>query len=74
MMDRETLLAHRVLWGQEPDACAAPLERLTPLERAVYEDLKCHRLGERVRLEQERIPFAWVRAKIRGETDSLPGT
>ena len=32
-----------------------PLDRLTPGEGAVYDDLRSNRLGTRVRLEQERI-------------------
>ncbi|WP_338018479.1 Wadjet anti-phage system protein JetD domain-containing protein [Halorhodospira halophila] len=34
-------------------------------EAALFEDLRRGRLGERVRLEQERIAFGWVRGRLR---------
>jgi hypothetical protein len=62
LMDRATLDTHRDMWGQEvQDACyLGDVSRLLPVERALYEDLRFHRLGERVRLEQERIGYRWV--------------
>jgi hypothetical protein len=60
LMDRETMLAHRVLWGQEPRPAIRELTRLDDTERTLYEDLRDGRLGDRVRLEQERIGFGWV--------------
>lgn len=57
LMDRETLLAHRPLWGREPRPVKAQLSRLTDSERVLYDDLKDNRLGNGVRLEQERIPY-----------------
>jgi hypothetical protein len=60
LMDRETLLAHRDLWGQEPQPAVRELARLDDIERALYADLRDQRLGERVRLEQERIGYRWV--------------
>ncbi|MCX7693324.1 DUF3322 domain-containing protein [Tepidimonas taiwanensis] len=60
LMDRETLLAHRQHWGEESDPIARDLPRLTPEEAAVYDDLRFHRLQPRLRLEQERIGYAWV--------------
>ena len=60
LMDRETLLSHRALWGEEPDRYDKPLVHLTPDENGVYEDLRLDRLGVRVRLEQERIAFGHV--------------
>ena len=36
------------------------LPRLTAHERALYDDLRADRFGRHVRLEQERIGFAWV--------------
>lgn len=61
LMDRETLLAHRALWVQEPEDtrfCGEPIH-LTPEEQSVFDCLRFDRLGERVRLEQERIGFGW---------------
>jgi hypothetical protein len=60
MMDRETLLSHRALWGEEPDRYDKPLSHLTPAENGVYDDLRLDRLGVCVRLEQERIAFGHV--------------
>ena len=40
------------------------LPRLTSTERALYDDLRHNRLGERVRLEQERIPYGWVQRAL----------
>lgn len=66
LMDRETLLGHRALWVQEPCRHDKPLGRLTADEAAVYEDLRLDRLGERVRLEQERIGYACVERAVAG--------
>ncbi len=59
LMDRRTLDAHRALWGQEPadKRYRGKPARLTRPERALFDDLRLNRLGERVRLEQERIGF-----------------
>jgi hypothetical protein len=61
LMDRATLEAHRPLWTTEAASHIAPLGRLTPEEAALYADLRYDRLGRCVRLEQERISFAWLR-------------
>jgi len=58
LMDRRTLHAHREFWTHEARPHAPPLERLTPEERSLYDDLRDDRLGHGVRLEQERIPFS----------------
>lgn len=54
--------AHRPLWGREPADKRYPGDpkRLTPPERTLFDALRNDRLGERVRLEQERIGFAWL--------------
>lgn len=64
LMDRETLLAHRSHWGAEPRPETRDLARLTEEESALYDDLRWNRLGERVRLEQEKIGFERVREAI----------
>ncbi|MDX9709716.1 MAG: DUF2220 family protein [Trichloromonas sp.] len=63
LMDRETLLAFRHLWvAEEADKrCLAELPHLDEEERRLCEDLRGNGLGDRVRLEQERIAFAWLR-------------
>lgn len=61
LMDEVTLLSHRPLWGQEPTQCPnSPLDALTAEERSVYDNLRAHTWGQRVRLEQERL--GWVEA------------
>ena len=60
LMDSETLLRHRELWGTEPRQHTADLELLTADESEVYSGLREHRWGDRVRLEQERIDWRLV--------------
>ncbi|WP_163865027.1 DUF3322 domain-containing protein [Myxococcus eversor] len=60
LMDRDVLLAHTAQWVEEPGPHRGSLSRLTESEAELYEDLRCHRLAERVRLEQEHIGFRWV--------------
>ena len=66
LMDRETLMAHEQAWGVEPVQHESALERLLEPERRVYEELRAGTLGERVRLEQERIAFSWLERGLRG--------
>ena len=62
LMDRGTLDAHRALWGQEPadKRYSGEPTRLTRHESVLFDELRSDRLGERVRLEQERIGFGWL--------------
>ena len=62
LMDRQTLMAHRALWVEEPagDRCVEPLTRLTPAEHDLYRELQDGSLGLAPRLEQERIAFGWL--------------
>jgi len=66
LMDRETLMAHREQWCDEPpeSRCTRELAALAPDERALYDDLRCDRLGLRVRLEQERVGYDRVRRAV----------
>lgn len=64
LMDRETLLAHRDRWGTDATPTRATLTRLTPYEREVYVDLVGDHLGDRVRLEQERIDWSWAEQRL----------
>lgn len=64
LMDEATLLAHRALWGAEPDSVVRELPRLTEDERAVYTGLVQNRWGSTVRLEQERIGYWYVEAAL----------
>ena len=64
LMDEQTLLQHRRRWVREPSPTAARLDRLTADEHALYADLVCDRWGEAVRLEQERVDWAWVQGRL----------
>jgi hypothetical protein len=64
LMDRETLMLHSSQWVHESAAVIADLPRLYGDEAVLYDDLRTNRLGERIRLEQERIAFAWVRREV----------
>lgn len=62
LMDAQTLLDHRGLWGEEGrQYAAAALPHLSGSEQAVYRGLKEQQWGTNVRLEQERIGwnYAW---------------
>ena len=59
MMDEGTLLSHRPLWVEETTPHAQDSwHRLTPIEHALFDKLCGNEWGVRVRLEQERIPWA----------------
>lgn len=64
LMDRATLLEHQALWGGEDSPTARELERLRPEESALYDDLRFNRIAPALRLEQERVGFAWVEAAL----------
>jgi len=64
LMDRPTLMAHRPLWGQEPQPVAHDLPGLDDAEQALYDDLRTDRIAPQLRLEQERIGFGWVRRAL----------
>jgi hypothetical protein len=65
LMDRETLLAHRPQWTDEPQPTLRDLPRLDAAERALYDELRWLRLSDRpLRLEQERIDFGQVSRAI----------
>lgn len=66
LMDRETLLAHRLQWGVEPEPVRHALARLTPEETAAYDDLRFDRHQRALRLEQERVGFRWLTERLAG--------
>ena len=66
LMDRQTLVENAGLWVRESDPYDGDLPRLTSVEGALYDDLRWNRLGERVRLEQERIPYGRVEMALGG--------
>ena len=64
LMDRHTLMAHTAHWGVEPEPQQRDLQRLLPDEQTLLDDLRHNRLGEKLRLEQERIGYGWVRGAL----------
>lgn len=64
LMDRETLLAHRLHWGEEPEPARHDLSRLTREEAALYDELRFDRIRPALRLEQERVGFGWLRERL----------
>lgn len=62
LMDIDTLMHHEGLWVREDKQFnAEKLPCLTAGEQSLYTDLKLNHRGDKVRLEQERIPwdYAW---------------
>lgn len=68
LMDRETLVRHRDRWVTEDRPARSALTRLTVDELGLYTDLVEAALGDRVRLEQERIDWNWVEQQLRSLT------
>lgn len=70
LMDEETLLTHRSLWGKEPVQCPdAALDRLNDREHSLYTALRASDWGENLRLEQERLPWHTAISALK---DALP--
>ena len=66
LMDRQTLLAHRAHWGDEPEPARHELLRLTAEEAVVFDDLRFDRIRPRLRLEQERVGYGWINERVQG--------
>lgn len=66
LMDESTLLAHQDFWEQEDKPEYRELNRLTPAELELYHDLHNNRYGHKLRLEQERIGFNYLLARLEG--------
>jgi hypothetical protein len=64
MMDRATLLEHEQMWVEERDQYLEALRHLDASEDALHRELLSGVHGDRVRLEQERIGFGWVKAAL----------
>lgn len=65
LMNRETLMAHQPLWVHEETPSLATLSRLDPDEQALFDDIVNDRLGKNVRLEQERVSYAFLERSLR---------
>jgi hypothetical protein len=64
LMDRETLLAHRLHWGEEAEPARHDLSRLTTEEAVLYDELRFDRIQPSLRLEQERLGFGWLSERL----------
>ncbi|MDD5580688.1 MAG: DUF2220 family protein [Methylobacter sp.] len=64
LMDRTTLRAFELLWGEEEKQTLRDLPRLNPEEMALYDDLRDNRIRKNLRLEQERIGYSWVESAL----------
>jgi hypothetical protein len=73
LMDRATLEAHRDRWVVEDRPARSALTRLTTDEADLYRDLVQDVMGERVRLEQERIDWDWAAARLSPPTPAAAG-
>lgn len=60
LMDQATLLSHRSLWGHEDVPFRGVLTRLDADELELFNALVDNRIGENLRLEQERVSFGRV--------------
>lgn len=68
LMDEATLLATKPFWGEEElnkRQTPESLSNLLPFEAALYTKLKADHWQPRLRLEQERIPFALLTEQLR---------
>ena len=68
LMDETTLLATKPFWGEEElnkRQTPASLPNLLPAEAELYIKLKTEHWQPRLRLEQERIPFALLTEQLR---------
>jgi hypothetical protein len=64
LMNKETLLAHRQLWGEENKPTSRDLAYLRPQEMELFQEIINNRYGKNLRLEQERIGFSWLKATL----------
>jgi hypothetical protein len=64
LMDKETLLAHRQLWGEEGKPTSRDLDGLRPQEMELYQEIINHSYVKNLRLEQERIGINWVKEML----------
>jgi len=65
LMDRQTLMLHHALWGEEAKQTRRDLFRLSRDEAELYDDLRDNRIKKQLRLEQERIGYGWLMSALR---------
>jgi hypothetical protein len=66
LMDRETLFAHRLQWGEEAAPVQHGLSRLSAAEAALYDEIRFDRIQPKLRLEQERVGQHWLTHGLAG--------
>ncbi|MDX8413259.1 MAG: DUF2220 family protein [Mariprofundales bacterium] len=70
LMDEQTFKAHAHAWGNEPKQEMKNLTHLSQAEADMYDLLRFDCLGEKLRLEQERIAYGDVLKVLRGYHDA----
>ncbi|WP_084612609.1 Wadjet anti-phage system protein JetD domain-containing protein [Pseudogulbenkiania sp. MAI-1] len=50
--------------GGEAEPATRELARLEPQGLALYDELRAHRIRPKLRLEQERVGFQWVKTAL----------
>lgn len=64
IMDRETLIIHESLLGNEENQALQDLPLLTTDEQSLFDDLRDNRIRKNLRLEQEMIGFNWIQVAL----------
>lgn len=64
LMDHATLMAHPHAWGEEDAPIRHDLPLLMPDEQAVYDTLRDNAIRANLRLEQEKVSFKWLSARL----------
>lgn len=64
LMDQQTLLHFRSLWGTEPSPSQRKLSKLLPSESKLHQEIQNHTYAPNLRLEQERIGYEWLQKMI----------
>ncbi len=67
LMEQQTLINCKYLWGEESNNKACPsqsLPHLTEDEQTLYQQLKTAYWQPKLRLEQERVPFSLLQEKL----------
>lgn len=72
LMDEETLLRHRDLWSHDDSKPGSQLARLSIDEQRLYGRLGQGAFGPAIRLEQERIGWAWAMDRVRATVGGVP--
>lgn len=72
LMDRQTLMAHAMYWGEETRPYQGDLRRLHIDELSLFNDLRDNRIRPGLRLEQELLGYEWVRDRLQALVSQYP--